>query len=93
MIWLATALVLLVWWNGLVDAARTRGQNSPYYIRSEQQAIRDFDRMTPLTFMQLLESSRVMAFNEAYGQEHTKRLLGTVVVLAAFVVWFIGRRK
>ena len=93
-IWLALGLVLLIWWNDMGNAGLTAARNSPDYVRSEQQLVRDYEngQMTGPQYMENLKFWMDRAYDEAYRQERTKRLVGTVVLLASFVVWLVGRR-
>jgi len=90
-VWSAIAIVLLIWWSGVTKAALARAYRSPGYLRESQEASRVYEQ-DPVTFSVVLKLSLDQAYAEAYRQERTQRLIVTVVVLAAFGVWKLGRR-
>ena len=93
-IWSAIALVLLIWWSGVSDAAFARARGSPEYVRDVQEATRDYEKDGNVqTFSYLLKTHLDTAYADAYRVERTRRLLGTVVAVSAFIVWRLGRRR
>ena len=94
-IWIAIGVVLFIWWDGLFLAIQTRAENSPDYIRTQQEAAPDYEsgRMDVRTYSSTIDLALKSAYREAESQERTKRLIPTVVVFAGFAVWVLQPPK
>jgi hypothetical protein len=85
-IWVATILIALIWWDGISTAAETRASTSPEVRQYVRDGFVSLDSVSAHTLAYESEHRK------AYRAELTKRLFGSVIVLAAFGVWYFGRR-
>jgi len=49
--------------------------------------------MTPAVYMSSLKISLDQAYRDARREERAQRVIGTVVVLGALVVWYLSKRR
>ena len=79
----------------MTDAALTKARNAPEYLREQTQLTRDYEAngMTPAVYMSSLKISLDQAYRDARREERAQRVIGTVVVLGALVVWYLSKRR
>lgn len=81
--WVTIIAVTVIWWGTMDCAVKAAVEGSPDVV----QATRDLTASTMQTYRITWDA----AYERERGPELTKRLLGSVVVLGVFGVWFFGR--
>ena len=101
-VWIALALTLATWWSTAAESARARVETDPV-IAEIQKSHLEWTQLAleGPTEQQAGNAKVAKAFLDSIypraravrWSEYQPRVAGTVIALAAFIIWFIERRK